>query len=476
MSSSNFAPDFNFNQPDPSGPPEGPQELFRFNPYNQTGVPTWYNWLGVNKVGSDNEYSESSPGRVVPLFHRIPDELLKTPRPQIAGGMNKATYAQKCPSQGYHPSEQSIKVDPTKLYCSGQYSAAINGLFGNTSVNNVPQNWGIAWNGYYSSFKWYQMYNCYLINDTDEVYPFATKGVSLRMKVPEAGKSSAKLYTNIRPYTGGEDWGDHQMINNGWGLWRDLDGFYYIFEMLPYGDNAVKQWSTKGTSGRNHRNMYTDEGSPGHDLYPDHNIFPQWDDTYIGTSDWLQELRPVLGCGEERGLQLYSTESIIEDLFFVGFSLQLHHDKKAGAAKSHTIMFSRVTPIPFHAPRDEKKTTCVLGEPTSLEDLKKGLKKIHFWDSTDPTTGERGVDTLADYVTPPHVPKEDELEGYPPPEDTTPAAEGVDAAIATNDFTLSYAGDDDTIPGGADFTSSYAGDDDTIPTGADYTSSYTDNY
>ena len=431
--------------------PSGPQELFRFNPYNQTGVPTWYNWLGVNKVGSDAHQATSSPGKITDLFHVIPDELLKTPRPQVSNGMTKSSNGvQKCPNDGYHRKEAGgITVDPTKLYCSGEYPSAINGLFTNTSVNNVPQNWGIAWNGYYSSFKWYQYYNCYLVNDTDEVYPFATKGVSLRLKVPESGKDSAKLYTNIRPHSGGEDWGDHQMINNAWGLWRDIDGFYYIFEMLPYGDNAVKQWSDQGTAGRNDRNMYTHEGAPGHELYHDHNIFPKWDQTKIETNQWLQELRPVLACGEEKGLMMFSNEAIIEDLFFVGFSIQLHHDKKAGASKSHTIMFSRVTPVPFHAPRDEPKTSCVLGEPTSLEDLKKGLKKIHFWDGIDPLTGERGVDTLSHYVTPPHVDKEDELDGYDPPEDTTPAVEGGD------DITPDVEGGDDTTPddeGGDNYT------------------------
>ena len=401
-------------------------ELYRFNPWNPTGVPIWYNWMGANECMFDGLHNKkSSPSVTSQLFHKIPDEKFKTPRPDVFNGKNEGPdYGWMSVKDGQDKTQGSWKnhdgtqsTDRTKgdLAMSGAWS--LDNLFNNMAdASGSPKSWGFCWHGYYSSYKWHQYYNAYFMNTTQTVYPFATKGISCRIKVPEGGKKKTE-YTYIRSTDdGGEDYGDHQMIDTVWGLWMDLEGFYYIYELLPYGDNALKNWSSKGTSGRNYRNVWTSEGDPAHEIYPDGNIFNRQDGPFIGTSPWLQEIRPVLKNGQEKGLMMWSNEPNIENLFLVGINIRVHHDKKAGGAKPHTLMMSRVTPIPFHAPRHEPRTSVILGEPTPLEMLKKGYRKIHFWDGIDPTTGERGEDTLADYVEPPYSEKE--------PDEEEPVVEG----------------------------------------------------
>ena len=77
---------------------------------------------------------------------------------------------------------------------------------------------------------------------------------------------------------------------------------------------------------------------------------------------------------------MFSNEKNIENLFFVGFSIDIHHDRSAGSKRNHSYLISRVTPIPFYCPRHDPKVKAVLGEPTELEELKLGHKKLHFWD------------------------------------------------------------------------------------------------
>ena len=403
---SSFAPNFPFpggpnnNNGDNEVPVEGSQEIFRYNPYSYTGVPTWFDWIGITDFGTDAIKNTSAPGKTYPIFRKIPDDKLKTERPYYSVGNNEIEYG-------------GGKSDKKCITYAGQNY--VKNMFDNTQPNDsdYPKNWGWSWNDYYSSpNKWWQFYSAYFANYSDELYPFAVKGISCRLKTPQDKPISR--FAHIAPSHGpiDQNWGDHTIINQAHGLWRDLEGYYYIFELLPYGDNSLAMYSDKGTAGRNFRNVWTHEGKPAAELYgPDASyIFPRKNNQTKKNAPLLEEVRPYIKPGAQKALAMWTMNPAVENLFFCGVNIEMHHDKKAGKWRPHTTMISRVTPVPFHMPRHDKRTTVVLGEPTHMDDLKKGFRKIHFWNPPEGAT-----DTLGDYIEPPYDPKGEDTVG---PEDT----------------------------------------------------------
>ena len=329
------------------------QELYTFDPYTRTGVPIFHNWLNADKCGCDGQYvtkkhGPGPPGVSTGIFRQIPDEDLITERPQIKHGKN------------------NNKNEADKMHVSG--TSDIRYLFEHTYEDR--RRFEINWHGYYSNKNWYQYFNGYVLNSTTKVYPFATKGISLRIRIP----ASENETWNSSPSGSGKNYGNHVQINQAFGLWVDLNGKYYIYQMECHGDN--RYYLIYGDKGRPKDGVIYEEGG---NWMGDRYYFLNQPHPPVGyTSKHMVE--GIISRGGNKGITMFSNEKNIENLFFVGFSLDLHHDRAAGSKRNHSYLLSRVTPIPFYCPRHDPKVKAVLGEPTELEELKKGYKKLHFWD------------------------------------------------------------------------------------------------
>lgn len=398
MTSSEFAPDLNL--PGPGLPGSGGdevdnsdrREIFLYPPYTRTGTVTFFNWLGADKSGFDGKHNikdkSQTPGVREKVFSQIPDN-------KIFNGANRPyTF------HGKNQSSSSNGVD--KLYISGPEE--IEDLFQHTYDDRVR--WETCWSGYYqkgSGNKWWQYWNTHVYNSTDSLYPFATKGISFRIRIPSGDEEVHRT----KGGGSGNNYGNNMQLNRAWGLWRDLNGLYYIYRMYVHGDN---RYFASG----NYNDDLDDDGNPTGDDgdgskprpkeggpitqkdYPDridNALREWWGDRYFSlekepnesgnlpvevTDDMLQ--KNIIAKKKEKGCTLISLEPNVEHLFFCGFSLEFHHNRKAGSKRNHSYLLSRLTPIPYYSPRSDRRTYAVLGEPTPISMLKEGFRKIHFWD------------------------------------------------------------------------------------------------
>ena len=385
---STFAPDYNFG-PDldlPGGgangtdkhdasTPDGMQELFVYSPWTQSGEVTFFNWLNANVSGYDGievSASKSNPGWKGPMFSKLPDTAqFATDRPEAVHGKNATD-------------------SPDKIFIAK--ASYIPDLFEHTY--NDRERWELCWRGKYqkgSGGAWYQYFNAAVYNTSDILYPFATKGLSMRIRVP-SGSQETLPHGN----GDGDNYGNHLIINRAFGLWRDLEGKYYVYRMYCHGDNRYKAYGksdgdgTDDGSGEEGSKLRPEKGSGGTtDRYPD-RIKPAtgawWGDRYWfidedyhpqeKTNDALQKNMIKKGC--EKGVIMFTNENV-ENLYFCGFSLELHHDREAGSKRNHSYLISRLTPVPYYAPRHSPNIKAVLGQPTPMVELREGHKKLHFW-------------------------------------------------------------------------------------------------
>ena len=383
---STFGPDFNFDfGPNNNEPPSGNQEIFTYSPWLPTGLPTFYNWLGANRStydGAQVSSNDRKPGVAADVFsgNDITQGIDSDGRLQSGGPGLPADAVFKTERPKVYHGENKTK-SPEKIYVS--LNGAIEDLFKHT-YNDRPR-YEMCWRGHYSAGSgWYQFFNACVINSTDNLYPFATKGISCRLRVPggddeiiAGGKGD------------GDNYGNNMQINRAFGLWRDLEGAYYVYPMYPHGDNRYK---ALGSGSEN-----DDDGDDGKvrpkkndSSYPDRvkqSSIDWWGDRY-----WFLDLQPpfssnntydtleknMIAKGKEKGLIIYTLEDVSE-LYFCGFSLEFHHNRAAGSKRNHSYLISRLMPVPYYSPRHDPRYRAVLGEPTPLEELREGKKRIHFW-------------------------------------------------------------------------------------------------
>ena len=334
-----------------TNPAEGSEQLYTFDPYTRTGVPIFSNWLNADRCGWDGQYvtkkmGPGTPGVTTGVFTEIPDEDLMTERPLIRHGKNDTD-------------------SPDKMHVSG--TSDIHYLFEHTYEDR--KRFEVNWHGYYSNKNWYQYFNCYVLNSTTKVYPFATKGISLRLRVPSGDNET----WNSGSKGSGKNYGNHIQINQAFGLWVDLNGKYYIYKLECYGDN--RYYAIYGGKPRPKDGVIYSEGG---EWMGDRYYFLESEADRGVTNSHMYE--SIIKRSGNKGITMFSNERNIENLFFVGFSIDIHHDRSAGSKRNHSYLISRVTPIPFYCPRHDPKVKAVLGEPTELEELKLGHKKLHFWD------------------------------------------------------------------------------------------------
>ena len=404
-------PDGNLNE-DPAKDAGGKQ-IFLYNPYNRNGDVIFYNWIGVNKSGFEGKLNTKKgsglggpPGYKGRIFQEIPTSKFKTPIPN--------TY------HGWHEKRSGGNVDPPHwVHVSGMdkvhflFEHRYDGTYGNDggSVDKSKlQRWEMTWSGKYtkgSGGKWYQFFNAHFYNTSTTVYPFATKGISFSIRVPITPSSQGENECSIDDFGGNskKNYGNHMQINKAYGLWVDIDGNYYVYELHCHGDNRFlaaaksdkdEEGEEKGDDdSENASKPRPKEGTAARakKKYPgrvNDQVREWWGERYFfldinseprpieTTSSMLQD--NVIKRDQAIGVTMFSNEPIIEKLFFCGVSLEVHHDRSAGERRNHTYLISRVTPIPFYSPRHDRQIKAVLGEPTPLSDIKNGKRKIHFWD------------------------------------------------------------------------------------------------
>jgi len=326
------------------------KEIFHFPAYTRTGVPTFYNWLNANVSGYDGKIvdKKGTPGHTTGIFLQIPDEKLATERPLINHGKND------------HES-------PEKIFVSGQ--GQIKCLFEHT-YEDRPR-WELNWRGYYGNKNWYQYFNACVYNTQSAVYPFATKGISMRLRVPSKAECN---WINGKDAQDKKNHGNHLHINRAHGLWVDANGKYYIYRMKCHGDN--RYYAVYGGDNRPKDGViYEDAGQ----WWGDRNYFLENDEIPVGkTDDHMEE--SLVPREKNRSLAIFTNERNVENLFFCGFSLDIHHDRAASSKQNHSLLISRLTPIPYYSPRHDPSVRAVLGEPTELSEIRQGHRKIHLWD------------------------------------------------------------------------------------------------
>ena len=353
-----------------------PNQIFTFPPYTRTGMPTFFNWLNATQSGYPGPINDDThPGNGPYVF----ETLWKK---KLAGQVEFATGELYCKNGKNAPAG-----DSDRILVSGNNQ--IPWLFKHT-YRDKPR-WEASWRGYYiNNNNWNQYFNCHVYNDTDTLYPFATKGISFRIRVPASDDE-----INWSGTSDNDNYGNHMQINKAWGLWRDLDGVYYVYRMYCHGDNRYLVSGSNDGDGDEGK-IRPKEGLPGtQSQYPDRqdNIAREWwGDRYFflekesaeittGTDDNLDT--NIIAKGKEKGVTMFTNEPIVENLFFCGFQIEWHLDHQASSKRFHSSLISRLLPVPFYSPRHDDRYMAVLGAPTSLVELRKGNRKVLLWNPPD---------------------------------------------------------------------------------------------
>ena len=357
------------------------KQIFTFPPYTRTGMATFFNWMGANQSGNPGPITgkNDDPGDGPAVF----EALWKA---KLEGKVKFATEVQYCKNG-------ANKVEPPdKIYISGP--SQIPWLFKHTY--NDTKRWEACWRGYLlkgvASGKWYQYFNSHVYNDTDNLYPFATKGISFRIRVPASREES-----NPGGDGDNDNYGNHMQINKAWGLWRDLDGVYYVYRMYCHGDNRYlvsgKDDGTEGKEGKIRPKEGTNSTQKQYPDRQDNKAREWWGDRYFFLEKETVDIHgletdanfdtDMIAKGKEKGVTMFTNEPIVENLFFCGFQIEWHHDRVAASKRNHSALISRLLPIPFYSPRHDDRYMAVLGAPTSLVELREGHRKVHLWDPPD---------------------------------------------------------------------------------------------
>lgn len=247
-------------------------------------------------------------------------------------------------------------------------------LFKHTYTNK--KRWEANWRGYYNKQNYYQFFNCSLYNTSKVVYPFATKGISMRLRVPgdrdEVNYDAGTMDS--------DNYGNHVAINNAWGLWIDRNKKYHIRKMIAHGDNRYRV-IYGGDVRPKQGDVYRDESKQ---WWGDKEWFIEDSRNKKHTSSYIE--KDMIPKGQSRGMFMMCNDPDIRDMWFCGFNLNFHFragSVGAGAKRNHSYLISRLTPIPYFTPRYNSQVQAVLGEPTPIDDLIKGNCKIHFWNPPD---------------------------------------------------------------------------------------------
>ena len=344
-------------------------------PDTNGGWPLNYNWFGAKKVSIIGRYTsgnkDTSNLSNQRVFNHIDDKDFMTPVPKYNIGQQDNNHASK---DIYFVSacDCGTKVrDNVKDYTKGKAKKTPHGAVSYNKVKDLDHlftegGWhkrGFIsdWNGHYGaeSSKWYQT-NGFSVYNTDynKVYPFAVKGVSFTIRVPN-GKDGLDAWGFVDQH------GKFCTINYMHGLWMDENKKFYSYELMPNGDN----WGKAKVSDL--REPYWN-GDPAVTNY----YFLR--DSGKGKSKFRRKYFP--DNDQAVKIRAFTTAVEVEDLYFIGFSCLIKTHNDGTENKAHTLQFSNVAPIPFFCPRPPMPFDhrMVLGELTDLTDIKNGLAQVRY--------------------------------------------------------------------------------------------------
>jgi len=338
------------------------------------GWPMHYNWFGGNEcqmVGRGTKGNSDYNLTNQKVFKDIPDDKWETARPLYNIGIQDNDHGKG--TDMYYVTAADVG-GTVKTHKGGISDYSKNGtVHGKPKYNDKSEirylfeEGGMHtrgfihdFKGYYNTNDWYQN-NAFIVYNTDEnkVYPFPVKGIAFTIRIPQ-GKQGLDAW--------GQDnnFGDHLQINQMHGLWMDKNKKYYSYELMPNGDNKGKARVSKL------REPYHNGD------YCDSDYYFLQDPNKRGSSFWTRDNKPDLD--QAYKIRAFTTEPMVEDLFFMGFAALVRTDKQGGSQYSHTMQWSNVAPIPFFSPRKPHPFAhrVVIGEPTPLSEIKKGGAKIHY--------------------------------------------------------------------------------------------------
>ena len=351
------------------------EKILTIPPDTNGGWPGNYNWFGANKVEIIGRYTSGNKDTNnlsnQKVFKHISDSDWMTDIPKYNIGQQDNNHAKK---DIYYVSAcdcGSYVRDNVGDYTKGKAKSTPHGKPRHNNIDDLKwifreggahQRGFISdWNGHYGaeSSKWYQTNGFSIYNkDKTEVYPFAVKGVSFTIRVPN-GKDGLDAWGFVDQH------GKFCTINYMHGLWMDENKKFYSYELMPNGDN----WGKAKVSDL--REPYW-TGDPAFTNY----YFLR--DSGKGKSKFRRKYFP--DNNQAVKIRAFTTAAEVEHLYFVGFSCLIKTHNDGTENKAHTIQFSNLAPIPFFSPRPPTpfKGQFVMGAPTPLDKIKEGSAKIHY--------------------------------------------------------------------------------------------------
>ena len=325
-----------------------------YDPTQMGGSPEWHNWFGANSVDIIGRFTKGNQDyknrKDEKIFTHVPDDKLKTNRPGYWIGIQDNNHADK---DIYYVSAADCGSNVRKMVkrTSVGDKNHIEKLFqegGNHTIGFCSDFYG-----HYSSDNWSQANGFCVYNNfaSNRMYPFATKGIAFTFRC--AGEDEG-----LDVWGNSKNFGNRSQIVAMHGLWMDIDENYYIYEMLPNGDNHGKAKVSKL------RVPYYN-GDPSTTNY----YFLR--DHCAGNSDYAR--RDFPGEKEAVKMRVFYNGPEVEDKFFMGFSMCIKIDGGSGGSKhAHTHQISNVMPIPFYSPRPPMKTRheAVMGGRTEIDELR----------------------------------------------------------------------------------------------------------